>query len=182
MIHDTLYSDKFHEISEIYKLDTNEVEVESESEVINLQGQGWSQVSSIQIQGQNGTSPDPQKSINKTQEVAAGANSQEVSDLRPHYFDPVMKETLLVDSGSQVTAVPPDPGDVEDKAVRLKAVNGTVIKTFGFKKISLKISLRTVRKDVLNVLAAARKQNGRRSARNAARLVQKQLLLRAGET
>ena len=32
-------------------------------------------------------------------------------DFRPHLYDPGLKELLLCDSGSQITAVPPDPGD-----------------------------------------------------------------------
>ena len=32
-------------------------------------------------------------------------------DMRPHVFDGVTKKHLLLDSGSQVTAYPPDPGD-----------------------------------------------------------------------
>ena len=39
-----------------------------------------------------------------------------------------------------MTAFPPDPGDVEDKSVSLKAVNGTKIKTFGYKQITIKIN------------------------------------------
>ena len=51
-----------------------------------------------------------------------------------------MKRDLLIDSGSQVTAFPPEPGDIEDSNVILKAVNGTKIKTFGFKEITVKIN------------------------------------------
>ena len=64
-------------------------------------------------------------------------------DLRPHYFDPVLRQELLIDSGSQVTAFPPDPGDIEDKNVVLRAVNGTKIKTYGFKEVSIKINRKT---------------------------------------
>ena len=75
------------------------------------------------------------------------------SDLRPHYFDPIMKIDLMINSGSQVTAFPPEPGDVEDSNVILKAVNGTNIKTFGFKEITVKInrkpySFRAIKADV----------------------------------
>ena len=62
------------------------------------------------------------------------------TDFRPHYFDPILKQDLLIDSGSQVTAFPPDPGDVVDKNVVLKAVNNTRIKTYGYKEISIKIN------------------------------------------
>ena len=46
-------------------------------------------------------------------------------DLRPHVFDPGLNRWLLCNSGSQISAIPPDPGDVEDKNTFLKAVNGT---------------------------------------------------------
>ena len=60
-------------------------------------------------------------------------------DLRPHVYDNVLKQWLLIDSGSQVTAVPPDEGDVEDPDVVLKAVNGTKIKCLGKKEIVIRI-------------------------------------------
>ena len=44
-------------------------------------------------------------------------------DYRPHLFDPVANRHLLVDSGSQISAYPPEPGDIEDKSQCLKAVN-----------------------------------------------------------
>ena len=97
------------------------------------------------------TNSDPQQSIGAIE--VAGADVVNEVDLRPHYFDPVMKQSRLVDSGSQVTAFPPDPGDVEDKSVSLKAVNGTKIKTYGYKQITIKInrkpySFRAVKADV----------------------------------
>ena len=139
-MNDTLYADKFKEISEIYKLNKNEINPESESSY--LQSQGWSQVNSIQDQGHSSlfTSVQGSESSQKCTKEVASADSPDDSDLRPHYFDPVLKQSMLVDSGSQVTAVPPDPGDIEDKSVRLRAVNGSVIKTYGFKEISIKIT------------------------------------------
>ena len=137
-MNDTLYSDKFQEISEIYNLDKNEV-TSTESEASYLQGQGWSQVSSVQVDSQSNKTHTQESDDGKTDEVAAAESPNE--DLRPHYFDPVLKTFLLIDSGSQVTAIPPDPGDIEDKSVRLRAVNGTVIKTYGYKEetVSYKI-------------------------------------------
>ena len=56
------------------------------------------------------------------------AGSEAGVDFRPHLFDPVMKTHLLVDSGSQISAFPPQPGDAEVKGQFLKAVNGSRIK------------------------------------------------------
>ena len=47
-------------------------------------------------------------------------------DIRPHVWDKESSQFLLVDSGSQCTAFPPDPGDREVKGVFLKAVNGNM--------------------------------------------------------
>ena len=60
-------------------------------------------------------------------------------DLRPHIWDPQMKEFLLVDSGSQITAVKPDPNDKPVPGRFLKAVNGSKIKCYGKKRIEVKI-------------------------------------------
>ena len=48
-------------------------------------------------------------------------------DLRPHVYDAVLKQFILIDSGGQVSAFPPEPGDVPDPKLRLKAANGTKI-------------------------------------------------------
>ena len=50
---------------------------------------------------------------------------------------------LLIDSGSQCTAFPPDPGDREVEDTCLRAVNGTRIKCYGFKNIQIKIGRKT---------------------------------------
>ena len=60
-------------------------------------------------------------------------------DIRPHVWDKESSQFLLIDSGSQCTAFPPDPGDREVKGVFLKAVNGTRIKCYGFKSIKKKL-------------------------------------------
>ena len=58
-------------------------------------------------------------------------------DLRPHLADPA--GLILVDSGSQVSAWPPDPGDVPIQGMNLKAVNGSKIKCYGHKEVTVKI-------------------------------------------
>ena len=60
-------------------------------------------------------------------------------DLRPHLLDPASKLHLLVDSGSQVSAWPPDPGDVPVQGMNLKAVNGSKIQCYGHKEVEIKI-------------------------------------------
>ena len=146
-------------IAEIYKFGYHENELESG--VDSLQ-EGWSQdqlqesqVNNVQSksENQNATRADPP---DKSPEIAGVISATDVdsnNDLRPHYFDPIMKMDLMIDSGSQVTAFPPEPGDVEDSNVMLKAVNGTNIKTFGFKDITVKInrkpySFRAIKADV----------------------------------
>ena len=56
---------------------------------------------------------------NQVSEVADDPVGQEASeagvDIRPHIYDPVLETFLLCDSGSQVSAFPPDPGDVPVK-------------------------------------------------------------------
>ena len=59
-------------------------------------------------------------------------------DLRPHVFDAAASQFVLLDSGSQVSAYPPEPGD-QESGTFLKAVNGSRIKCFGFKQITIKI-------------------------------------------
>ena len=61
-------------------------------------------------------------------------------DMRPHLFDGVTKTQILLDSGAQVTAYPPDPGDVVDQSISLKAVNGTKLKCFGYKDVTVQIN------------------------------------------
>ena len=70
-------------------------------------------------------------------------------DIRPHVFEPVMGKWLLCDSGSQVSAFPPEPGDVEVKGTSLKAVNGSQIKCFGFKDVEIKIGRKTYKFKVI---------------------------------
>ena len=66
-------------------------------------------------------------------------------DYRPHLFDASLKKHLLLDSGSAVTAFPPEPGDVEQPGMTLKAVNGTKIKCFGTKQVDVKIGRKNYR-------------------------------------
>ena len=86
---------------------------------------------------------------------AVNMSEAENYDMRPHIFDGVSKKHLLLDSGSQVTAYPPDPGDKVDPSMSLKAVNGTRLKCYGYKEVSVRINrkkydIRAIKTDVEN--------------------------------
>ena len=74
-------------------------------------------------------------------------------DMRPHLLDKSSGKYLLLDSGAAVSAIPPDPCDLPDPKMCLKAVNGTRLKSYGFKDLDIKIGrksykIRAVKTDV----------------------------------
>ena len=69
-------------------------------------------------------------------QIAAAVDGE---DQRPHLWDESLGQYLLVDSGSCVTAWPPDPGDRPDPSRVLRAVNGTKLKCYGTKEVIVKI-------------------------------------------
>ena len=71
--------------------------------------------------------------------IEAVNNPQLQIDTRPKVFDNITKSWTLLDSGSCVSCTPKDPEDKVDKAVKLKAVNGQAIPTFGTKLIQVRI-------------------------------------------
>ena len=60
-------------------------------------------------------------------------------DLRPRLLDKSTGELRLVDSGAQISAARRLPGDKEDDSIRLVAVNGSRIKTYGTRDIIVKM-------------------------------------------
>ena len=100
-----------------------------------LGDKSWSQVEEFQL---NAFINEPPTEIIGAQGAAWSGGVQGV-DMRPHYRDPDLQQEFLVDSGSQVTAVAPEPGDKESESVFLRAVNGSKIKTFGHKNITIRI-------------------------------------------
>ena len=60
-------------------------------------------------------------------------------DIRPHLFDSQLKKHLLCDSGSQITAWPPDEGDLPMSGTYLRAVNGAKLNCYGYKQVTIKI-------------------------------------------
>ena len=60
-------------------------------------------------------------------------------DVRPRLVDKATGQARLIDSGAQITATRRLPGDEIDNSVRLVAVNGSKIPTFGVRNIEVKI-------------------------------------------
>ena len=80
-------------------------------------------------------------------------SGEEGLDMRPYLFDKNSKEHILMDSGSQVCAWPPEPGDRVDPEMKLKAVNGSQLKCYGYKDVKVRINrkeygIRAIKTDV----------------------------------
>ena len=63
-------------------------------------------------------------------------------DIRPRLVDK-SGEARLIDTGAQITATKRKPGDLPEAGVRLVAVNGSNIPTYGMREIQFKINRKT---------------------------------------
>ena len=61
-------------------------------------------------------------------------------DIRPRLWDDSSGQFRLIDSGSMITATKKLPSDKEDKSLKLIAVNGSPIKTYGVRELNIKIN------------------------------------------
>ena len=100
--------------------------------IYNAESETWSEYSKL---GQKSSIPDTLPAF----QAVCWTDSDSQIDFRPHLFDQARQEYMLVDSGSMVSAIPPEPGDVESKTLCLRAVNGSKIKCYGKKKIEVKL-------------------------------------------
>ena len=60
-------------------------------------------------------------------------------DIRPRLVDRSTGQSRLLDSGAQLSATCRRPEDREDQSINLVAVNGSRIKTYGIRKIELRM-------------------------------------------
>ena len=95
---------------------------------------------------------DPPEELPAFQALCWSMNTQGV-DMRPHIYDKALDQYLLLDSGAQISACPPDPGDKVDPAMTLKAANGSVMHCYGTKKLTVRInrkeySIQAIKTDV----------------------------------
>ena len=62
------------------------------------------------------------------------------NDIRPRLWDQSSRQFRLIDSGSMISATKKLPSDKEDKSLKLVAVNGSQIKTYGVRELKIKIN------------------------------------------
>ena len=99
---------------------------------------------------ENKNSHEPSETLAAFQAIKHKPGSNGV-DFRPHIYDSKTSTWILLDSGSMVSCVPPDPGDKPVPNRYLKAVNGSRIRCFGEKKLEIRIGRKTY---FFNVLKA----------------------------
>ena len=66
-------------------------------------------------------------------------NPELQNDTRPRFFDNVTKTWTLLDSGSCVSCIPRNTKDKLDPKVKLRAVNGQSIPTYGSAVVTIRI-------------------------------------------
>ena len=151
--HNLLYEDK---LPEIYSLVIEDNEVESDSFQVEQshKNSDLSQINSLEMAVvSEKPSSREESSFLSGVEALRMQHAEEELDIRPYLFDSNTKSHILWDSGSQITAWPPDPGDKVDTKMSLRAVNGSKLKCYGFKDVSVKINrksyhIRAIKTDV----------------------------------
>ena len=99
----------------------------------------WHQIEEMQF---DSLIEEPPDELPARQAVLWSMGSRGV-DMRPHIFDKITNEYLLVDSGAQISACPPDPGDKIDPSMTLRAANGSKMACYGVKKLEVRINRKT---------------------------------------
>ena len=128
-IQDILYQDQ--EIGKINRDIDFEFEIEEDDQLFHTEWSPNSEVDTprvFSVAGFHGLSVgaidnEPPDTLPAFQAIDWPVGRQGV-DLRPHVWDSKLEKFLLLDSGSEVTAFPPDPGDVPVSGMTLRAVNG----------------------------------------------------------
>ena len=88
----------------------------------------------------NPFSPDlPVGSVIRAIDAVGWSNGHRNCDIRPRLVDKASGEARLIDSGSQISVTKRKPGDKIDNSIRLIAVNGSRIETYGVRNIEVKL-------------------------------------------
>ena len=142
-----LFDDKLPEIYSIISEADNEV-VESESfqDEQCHENSDIGQLNSLEVSEVS----MPVKSLKREESSFLSAteafrlqHKEEELDIRPYLFDSNSKQHILWDSGSQVTAWPPGPGDKVDPKLTLRAVNGSKLKCYGYTDVKIRVNRKT---------------------------------------
>ena len=97
------------------------------------------EMSSLRVQADSGL-PDLGVGVEVPAVDAVGwTNGHRAVDIRPRLWDKSAKKSRLVDTGAQLSATVRLPDDKVDDSVKLIAVNGSKIQTYGSRTINLKI-------------------------------------------
>ena len=141
-LHQLLYPSDFPEINAIYFDHENETSLkedlferchEKSEQVPQVAGLVGPQVAAVG--GEDSSMP---------QEFFTAIEAEKMGDvnwdMRPHFYDKLSKAHLLLDSGAAVSAWPPDPGDVPDPNLFLRAVNGAKLRCYGYKQVDIQIN------------------------------------------
>ena len=131
---------------------------ELESEFIDFQPEPrYSQIAGMQMKWENSVAEalqlaglvDPFQSdlpegvVIPAVEATNWSKGQRSCDIRPRLVDKSSGIARLIDSGSMITAIAKGPGDKIDNTRKLIAVNGSEIKTYGVRKLVIKIGRKT---------------------------------------
>ena len=92
--------------------------------------------------------PDPPLSLSAAK-ACSWPRGQAGVDYRPHLYQKHYNQYFLCDSGSQVSAIPPDPGDQPIPNRFLKAANGSRIKCYGTKEITVKLNRKEIKFEII---------------------------------
>ena len=64
-------------------------------------------------------------------------------DIRPRFYDNLSQSWHLLDTGAQVSCVPPSKDDTIDPSIKLETVDGSLMPCYGKKEISFRIGRKT---------------------------------------
>ena len=108
---------------------------EVEVGVLEPAGETFS-INAVQIGGADPNSREFKSETVTAYEASKHTDGDNNIDIRPRLLNANNNQLTLLDSGSQVSVVRPDPEDSVDKSLNLESVNGQKIQCYGKKKIS----------------------------------------------
>ena len=133
----------FYEADSVTEYSFNSTEVgQGHLEVDN--NSGWNQlvVSALELAAEvDPYQKDiPEGTVIRAVDALKWRPGQNQCDIRPRLLDKSTGVNRLVDTGSQISVTKKGPDDILDESIKLVAVNGTRIPTYGIKEVVIKIN------------------------------------------